>query len=99
MCASVSTWKPLQYPHDRPAGGGERAHGAHHRREAGDRAGAQVVAVGKAAWQYDRVQPVQGCSPMPDELSFGTEAIERFDNVVLAIGAREHDYARLAAPP
>ena len=38
-----------------PAGVGELAHRPHHRREAGDRAGAQVVAVGEAAGNHDRV--------------------------------------------
>jgi hypothetical protein len=47
--ASHSTWKPLQMPEHEPAVRGEALDLAHHRREARDRADAQVVAVGEAA--------------------------------------------------
>ena len=53
--ASHSTWKPLQMPSTEPAVRGEALDLGHHRREARDRAGAQVVAVGEAARDDDRV--------------------------------------------
>ena len=58
-------WKPLQMPSTGmpPAGGGD--HLGHHRREAGDRAAAQVVAVGEAAGQHDRVDALEVVVAVP----------------------------------
>ena len=47
---------------------GERDHRLHRRREARDRAGAQVVAVGEAAWDDDRVGAAQVALGVPDQL-------------------------------
>ena len=55
----------------RAARGGELAHRLHRRREAGDRAGAQVVAVGEAAGDDDGVDPVQVALFVPDQPRLG----------------------------
>ncbi len=51
--------EPVADPEHQPATLRVVAHGAHDRAEAGDRAGAQVVAVGEAAGQDDRVGATQ----------------------------------------
>ena len=56
--ASVRIWKPLQMPSTSPPVGGERRDRAHDRREARDRAAAEVVAVREAARQHDGRRPV-----------------------------------------
>ena len=55
---------------DQSAAFGEFFHGLHHRREAGDRAGAQIVAVGKAAGQDDGVAVRQIFGLVPDEFNW-----------------------------
>ena len=57
--ASSSTWNPLQMPSTRPPARGELLDAGHDRRKARDGARAQVVAVGEAAGQHDRVEAVQ----------------------------------------
>ena len=65
-CDSQRIWKPLQMPSTgRPARGRVDDLG-HHRREAGDRAAAQVVAVREAAGQHDRVDAVQVGVAVPE---------------------------------
>ena len=61
--ASCRIWKPLQMPSTGPPLGRERLDRAHHRAEAGDGAGAQVVAVGEAAGQDHRVDVAEGLLP------------------------------------
>ena len=56
----AQTWKPLQIPITGPPSRGELDHRLHDRREAGDRAGAQVVAVGEAAGDDDGVDARAG---------------------------------------
>ena len=65
--ASQSTWKPLQIPSTGPPAAANSAHRLHHRSEAGDRAGAQVVAVGEAAGDDDRVDPGEVRVAVPDQ--------------------------------
>ena len=48
-------------PDDRTAGRGELGHRVHHRREPGDRAGAEVVAVREAAGHHHRVDAAARC--------------------------------------
>ena len=52
---------------DGPAGVGEVAHGVHDRREPGDGAGAQVVAVGEAAGHDDGVDAVDRAVAVPED--------------------------------
>ena len=53
-------------PQHRPARGGELRHRLHRRREAGDRAGPQVVAVGEAAGEHYCIDVVQGRVGVPE---------------------------------
>ena len=57
-CASVSTWKPLQIPTTGPPAAANSVTALHHRREARERARAQVVAVREPAGHDDRVDAV-----------------------------------------
>ena len=65
----------------------------HHRREAGDRAGAQVVAVGEAAGDDDRVDAVRSCLAVPERARPRRRAARRAQlHVELAVRPREqHD--------
>ena len=54
-------------PEHEAAGGGELGHLLHHRREAGDRAGAQVVAVGEAAGDDHRIDALQVAVAVPQD--------------------------------
>ncbi len=65
--ASQSTWKPLQMPSTGPPSRGERRDLLHDRREAGDRPDAQVVAVGEAAGDDDRVDALQVVVAVPEQ--------------------------------
>ena len=61
-------------------------------REAGDGAGAQVVAVGEAARDDDRVDAADGAVAVPEQLGVATEVADRLERVLLAVRAREqHD--------
>ncbi len=51
-----------------PAGGGELLDRLHHRRELGDGAAAQVIAVGEAAGQNDGIHVAERRGIVPDEL-------------------------------
>ena len=79
---------------DRPAGSGEVADGGHHRGKPGDRAGAQVVAVRKAARQHDDVGAVEARLLVPDELRLLPEHVLRgVIRVVIAVGSGKNDDA------
>ena len=62
---------------------GELGHGLHHRREAGDRAGAEVVAVGEAAGDDDGVDALQVAVAVPEDLrvAVALTGLERIDFV------------------
>ncbi len=72
----------------RAAGLGELDHLAHHRREASQRTDAQVVAVGEAAGDDDRIDALQIGVAMPEQLRVadGGAGAERID---LVAGAGE----------
>ena len=79
---------------DRAAGGGEVGDRVHHRREAGDGAGAQVVAVGEAAGDDDRVDVAPSRRRRARASSASPpSARDRLDDVELAVRAREQDDA------
>ena len=65
--ASHSTWKPLQMPSTSPPWRGEALDLHHDRREARERAGAQVVAVGEAAGDDHRVDALQVVVAVPQQ--------------------------------
>src|SRR5690348_15164280 len=68
----------------------ELAHRLHHRREASDRARAQVVAVGEAARDDDGVGPTEVAVGMPEQLALA-EALAGEQRVDLITGAGEAD--------
>src|SRR5207253_843180 len=76
---------------DETAVGGEAGDGAHHRREAGDGAAAQVVTVRESAGKHDRVDGRQLLVRVPDERRFGAEQAERAHRVPVVVRAREGD--------
>ena len=65
--ASHSTWKPLQMPSTSPPWRGEALDLGHDRREARERARAQVVAVGEAAGDDHRVDALQVVVAVPEQ--------------------------------
>ncbi len=69
--ASVSTWKPLQMPEHRAARSASSAHGGHHRRERGQRARPQIVAVAEPAGDDHRVGAAQVGVGVPDPHRLG----------------------------
>ncbi len=87
-------WKPLQMPSTGPPCLGEAHDLRHHGREARDGAGADVVAVGEAARQHDRVEAGQVGVPVPDVLALEAEELRGADDVLLAVGAGEDDDAK-----
>ena len=79
---------------DRAAGSDEVADGGHHRREPGDRAGAQVVAVREAARQHHDVGAVEARLLVPDELRLLPEhVLHGVIRVVIAVGSWKNDDA------
>ena len=76
----------------RAAGVGERLHRGHHRREPGDRAGAQVVAVGEPAGQDDDVGRAERGVLVPDEFGVVPEHVLRgVIGVVVAVRSGKDD--------
>src|SRR5215472_3237205 len=70
-----------------PAGGGKFLDGLHHRRKAGDGAGAQIVAVGESAGQNEGVAVREVLRLVPDELDGLLEDVsDGVKGVVVAIG-------------
>ena len=84
---------------DRAARRREGLDRGHHRREASDCAGAQVVAVGKAARQHDRVGVTEVDLRMPHESRIPADEAGDMREVPVAPGPREdqHGDARGAA--
>ena len=88
----------------RAAVGGELGDRLHHRREAGDRAGAQVVAVGEAAGHDDRVDAREVAVAVPEQPCLADRARTALERVALVAGARErttpiHGCSPLRRPP
>jgi hypothetical protein len=63
----------------------------HHRAEAGDRTGPEVVAVREAAGQHHRVDATKVGVRVPQEFGLRAETRERFDDIVFAVRTREDD--------
>src|SRR5215472_3693666 len=76
---------------------------AHNRREARDRARAQIVAVRKTAGQEDRVKAAYLFGLMPEKFNRLVKNLaERVPCIVVAVRARKHDHAdfhRECSPP
>ena len=75
--------KAVADPEHEPAVVGELDHGLHRGREAGDGAGAQVVAVGESAGYDDRVGALEVALGVPDQLgvAHARAGVERIDLV------------------
>ena len=76
---------------DTAPGGG--LHLRHHRRKRRHRAAAQVVAIGKPAWQDDQVEATrQGRVAVPDHIDLGPGGpLDRHLAVAVAVGARKNN--------
>src|SRR5277367_2594842 len=73
-------------PENHTAGIGEFFYGLHHGREAGDRAGAEIVAIGEAPRKDDGVAIREVLRLVPDELDgFVQDVCERVKRVVITI--------------
>ena len=70
---------------DRTAGAGVLGDRVHHRREPGDRAGAQVVAVGEPAGHDHRVDAAHGGVGVEQQLGLAAERLDRVQDVELAV--------------
>src|SRR3990170_4557564 len=69
---------------------GHALHTLHDRREAGDRAAAQVIAVRKAAWEDDTIVRAQFLLLVPDVIHVQTvELLQHMVTVVIAPGSRK----------
>ena len=79
-------------PQYRAAVTGEGQHRGHHRREAGDRAHAQVVPVGEPAGDDHGVDAVQVRIRVPEELGLA-HAVGREQGVALVAGTGKADHA------
>ena len=93
--ASQRIWKPLQMPSTGSPASRRLDHLGHHRREPGDRAAAQVVAVGEAAGQDHRVDPVQAVARVPERDRLGPAQPHRAQRVMIIQRARKGDDADL----
>ena len=82
-------------PDDRSAGACVLGHRFHDRREACDRAGVQVVAVGEAAGYDDGVDPAHRGVGVEEQLGLGPERLDRVEHIELAVRAGELDDADL----
>src|SRR5690606_37230451 len=87
-------------PEDPPAPLGEVDHRPHHRREPGDRAGAQVVAVGEPAGDDHRLTAAQVLLGVPQHDRLLPEPPDREQRVAVVTGPREpHDTDAHAPDP
>ncbi len=79
-----------------PALVGELDHRLHHRSEARDRSGAQIVPIGEAAGNDDGVNALQVAVAVPEQLGLG-DSLGRELCVDVVAGPGEADYAELHA--
>ena len=90
-CDSQRIWKPLQMPEDRQAALGRGDERVHDGREAGDRAAAQVVAVGEPAGQDDRVDAPEVGVAVPEGDRLGADGAHGTGGVAVVERAGEGD--------
>ncbi len=83
-----------------PAGLGVARHRLHHRREAGDGAAAQIVAVGEAARQHDAVVLREVPLAMPDIVDLlPKDRVQDVVAVPITPRAGEHNYSEAHRQP
>ena len=90
-CASTSIWKPLQMPRIGMPFGRGILHLRHDRRERGDRARTQVVAVAEAAGQHERVDAVEVVRAVPERDRLGAGDADRALRVAVVERTGEGD--------
>ena len=87
---------------DQAAGTGKSIEGPHDRRKTGDGAGAEIIAIRKAAGQDDRIEAGEIFGLVPDEFDrLPQDAADGVESVVIAIGTGKDDntnFHRLATP-
>ncbi len=88
--------EPVADAQHRPPLGGEAANRLHRGREAGDRAGAEIVAIGEPAGDDDRVDSAQIPLLVPDEARVA-DPLAGLQRVALVTGARELEHANHSA--
>src|SRR5206468_6908490 len=92
--------KPVADAEDGTAGSGEIGDGRHDRREPRDRAGSQIIPVGKASWQHDHVRTLQRGFLVPDELGLLAEhMLRRVIGIVIAVRTGKDDDAEFHSAP
>jgi hypothetical protein len=86
---------------DKAAVSCEFSDGVHDGREAGDGAGAEIVAVGEAAWEDDGVAIVEVFGLVPDEFDGLLEYVaDGVEGVMIAVGpGKDYDSEFQCAPP
>ena len=70
-----------------------RLHRLHDGAEAGDGAGAQVIAIAEAAGQHDDVGALQRGVAMPDEVGLGATLFRAAAGVLIAVAAGKPDHS------
>ena len=93
----MSTWKPLQMPTTGPPSSANFGDRRHDRREPGDGAGPEVVAVGEAAGDDHRVDIADRAVAVPQQSGLAAEVGDGLDHVLLAVRTREEDDADFGA--
>ena len=96
--ASHRIWKPLQMPSTGMPCRAARSNGLHHGRLRGDRARAQVVAVGEAARHHDRVDAAQVVVGVPQRDRLGAGIPHRARRVDVVEGAGKGEDADPCGP-
>src|SRR5919197_1094053 len=93
----------VAYAQHRAALGGEAAHRVHHRREARDRAAAQVVAVGEAAGDDQRIHLAHFLVAVPEGERLAPDVLDRGPGVAVVArpleGHHSDSHAASAAAP
>src|SRR5215210_7292982 len=90
--------KAVADPEDGAAGLGELFQRVHHLSEAGDGAGAQVIAVGETARDDDGVRALEVRVGMPQLDGDGARAFDRVERVAVAVGSGKDGNANSHAP-
>src|SRR5688572_27917481 len=74
---------------NRPSSGGLQEHGIHHRAEARDGAGPQVVAVAEYAWKDHQVGAAEIAVAVPDEVAAHSRPLDAPEGVEVGVAAGE----------
>ena len=97
--ASQRIWKPVADAQHRSSDLGEAPDLGHYRREARNRAGSQIVPVGKPAGENHSREIFEVRVAVPDELGLDAEHIEGVNDIVFAIRAGNTTTATVIRQP